>query len=313
MYGNGRFFQSLISHLLSTPYPEVISMGEKLFTELSKVIPKYVHRAHRKEYNMAIEKQMKQLATKLLGSTPVDESPSVTIVPLEFRNGEDYLIAHMLYGYTNHPLKQLHRFVHHLDTTTRELIKKTYLGERLTRRDRPGRALESGYTYTCDLFADYGTYKDLMRHRVNTQLRQPFSPLLGMIVPRDLQDAGFMGPVMECHEKVVKLYKEIYADLGEVAAYVTLHGNKVRWIMGFNDREAMHMLELRTTKQGHPQYRKLCQEIHKEIERIDPWRASVMNFVDHNSYESARGDSEARQRVKEKMLDEKFNSSQTNL
>jgi hypothetical protein len=76
--------------------------------------------------------------------------------------------------------------------------------------------------------------------------------------------------------------------------------------MGFNDREAMHMLELRTTKQGHPQYRKLCQEMHKEIEKIDSWRASIMNFVDHNSYDSARGDSEAKQRVKEQMLDEKY-------
>jgi thymidylate synthase ThyX len=71
----------------------------------------------------------------------------------------------------------------------------------------------------------------------------------------------------------------------------------------------MHMLELRTTKQGHPQYRKLCQEIHQEIQRVDPWRAGIMNFVDHNSYESARGDSEARQRVKEKMLDQKFKTS----
>jgi hypothetical protein len=46
--------------------------------------------------------------------------------------------------------------------------------------------------------------------------------------------------------------------------------------------------------------------MHAEIQKVDPWRASIMNFVDHNSYDSARGDSEARQRVKEKMLEEKF-------
>jgi hypothetical protein len=42
--------------------------------------------------------------------------------------------------------------------------------------------------------------------------------------------------------------------------------------------------------------------MHKAIEAMDPWRASVMNFVDHNAYDSARGDSEARQRVKERLL-----------
>ncbi len=306
MFGNGRFFQGLISHLLSTPYPEVVSMGHDLFEELSKLIPKYVHRAQVKRYNILIDQEMRVLVEEILQHLPLDSAPFVTLVPFELRNGEDFLLAHMLYGYTNHSLKQLHRFVRTLNESTRDRIKATYVGRRQTRRDRPGRALESGYTYTFDLFADYGTYKDLMRHRMNTQIRQIFTPEHGMIIPQDLIDAGFEEKIMICQEKVLGLYKILYANLGEVASYVTLHGNRVRWIMGFNDREAMHMLELRTTKQGHPQYRKLCQEMHKEISKVDPWRASIMNFVDHNSYESARGDSEARQRVKEQMLDEKY-------
>lgn len=306
MFGNGRFYQGLISHLLSTSYPEVVQIGEKLLKELSQIIPKYVHRAKRKEYNIAIDRAMKKLAQELLQNVPIDNAPSVTIVPLELRNSEDYLIAHMLYGYTAHSFKQIHRLVHRMNHLTRERIKTTYIGNRQTRRDRPGRALESGYTYTVDLFADYGTYKDLMRHRMNTQLRQVFTPKHGFIVPQDLQDMGFTQKIIDCHEKVLQLYNEMYPDVGEVASYVTLHGNKVRWLMGFNDREAMHMLELRTTKQGHPQYRKLCQEIHNEIKKVDPWRAGVMNFVDHNSYDSARGDSEARQRVKERTLDQKY-------
>ena len=308
MFGNGRFFQGLISHLLSTPYPEVTQMGENLLAELSKIIPKYVHRAKPKEYNMNIDFEMKKLTNELFGTVPIEESEPTVLVPFELRNGEDYLLAHMLYGYTKHSLKQIHRLVHSLNNETKERIKKTYIGKRVTRRDRPGRALEAGYTYTFDLFADYGTYKDLMRHRVNTQIRQMFTPEHGMIVPQDLEDAGFKNLIMICHQKVLQLYKEIYAELGEVASYVTLHGNKVRWLMGFNDREAMHMLELRTTKQGHPQYRKLCQLMHDEIKKAAPWRAEIMNFVDHNSYDSARGDSEARQRVKEKLLEQKFNS-----
>jgi hypothetical protein len=49
--------------------------------------------------------------------------------------------------------------------------------------------------------------------------------------------------------------------------------------------------------------------MHRVIESVHPWRAHMMNFVDHNSYDSARGDSEARQRVKEKLMDEKFGTS----
>lgn len=306
MFGNGRYFQMLISHLLSTPYPEVEQIGKNLFTELSKIMPEYVHRAKKKDYNIAIEKNMKDLVNKLLLGITAKENLSVAIVPWELIHTEEYLVANMLYAYSNLPLAQLYEIVKGMDKDTQQLIKKTYVGERQTRRDRPGRALESGYAYTVDLCADFGTYKDLMRHRMNTQMRQTFSPRMGMVVPQDLQDAGHADRIMQCHEKVLELYNEIYEDLGEVASYVALHGTRVRWVMGFNDREAMHMLELRTTKQGHPQYRKLCQQIHNEIKKIDPWRAEIMNFVDHNAYDSARGDSEARQRVKEKLLEEKY-------
>lgn len=309
MFGNGRYFQTLISHLYSTPYPEVVEIGQKTFTELSKIIPQYVRRAAKKDYTIAVEKAMQQLTKELLSTIKPDAADAVAIVPVEKVHNEISLVAHMLYAYSELSFVQVYSIVEKMDATTRERVKATYVGTRKTRRDRPGRAMEAGYTYTIDLFADYGTYKDLERHRMTTQLRQPFSPRHGLVVPRDIADAGFEATVLEVHDRVAKAYEAIFADLGEVASYVTLHGSRVRWIMGFNDREAMHLLELRTAKQGHPQYRKLCQQIHNAIAKIDPWRASIMQFVDHNDYDSARGDSEARQRVKERQLDEKFSKT----
>ncbi len=309
LYGNGRFFQTLISHLVSTPYPEVVAIGEKTTQELSKLIPQYVRRAKAKDYTIGVDKKMRALAVELFSGIEVEKNVApAQLVPFDRAVREEFLIAHMLYGYTLHSFEQIYELVKTLDKTVRDNVKSTYIGARETRRDRPGRALEAGYRYTFDLCADFGTYKDLMRHRMTTQLRQCFTPYLGMIVPVDLEDAGLKEKVLACHDKVLALYQKIESELGEVASYVVLHGHRVRWIMGMNDREAMHLLELRTTKQGHPQYRKLCQQMHAEIKKADPWRASIMNFVDQNSYDSARGDSEARQRVKEKMLEEKFHS-----
>ncbi len=307
LFGNGRFYQTLIAHLLTTPYAEVKDIGRSMFTELSKIIPKYIHRAKEKTYQQSIDAAMQLVASELVGMVKSDATSieSVALVPLDVRNTEEYLIATMLYAYTDRSLAELIRLAGTFDRGARDRIKAAYVGERASRRDRPGRALESGYTYTFDLTADFGTYKDLMRHRMSTQLRQAFSPLLGIVLPQDVQDAGFTEKIMACHERVVALYHKLVPVVGPSAAYVTLHGNRVRWIMGMNDRALMHMLELRTTKQGHPQYRKICQEIHRAIEKIDPWRASIMNFVDHNSYDSARGDSEARQRVKERLWEEK--------
>jgi hypothetical protein len=53
--------------------------------------------------------------------------------------------------------------------------------------------------------------------------------------------------------------------------------------MQLNAREAMHVLELRTTPQGHPVYRDVCQQMHRQIEERAGHRAiaEMMRFVDH--------------------------------
>ncbi len=303
LFGNGRFWQMLISHLLSTDFEETRELGNKVFTELSKVIPQYVSRASKRDYNISINQAMKKLVLNLFANVKIEDVGAVTLMSPEMRNTEEFLLANMLYPYAKHSFMQIYEQLKQMDEITKDEIKQTYIGNRKTRRDRPGRAFEAGYTYTVDLMADFGTYKDLMRHRMNTQQRQLFSPIHGMVVPEDVCSAGLESKIMRCHEQVLSLFNKLYQDLGEVACYVALHGSRTRWLMGFNDREAMHLLELRTTPQGHPQYRKLSQQIHNEIKKQYPWRAGVMQFVDHNNYQSARGDSEAKQRVKEKKLD----------
>ena len=40
---------------------------------------------------------------------------------------------------------------------------------------------------------------------------------------------------------------------------------RVRYVMQFNAREAMHLLELRSSPQGHPSYRRIALEMHRLI------------------------------------------------
>jgi hypothetical protein len=67
----------------------------------------------------------------------------------------------------------------------------------------------------------------------------------------------------------------------------------------------MHLIELRTTPQGHPSYRRLSQMLHKAVSARSAWRGEAMRFADHGDHFWSRGDSEARQRVKEAALEKK--------
>ena len=60
--------------------------------------------------------------------------------------------------------------------------------------------------------------------------------------------------------------------------------------MEMNAREAMHVIELRSAPQGHPAYRRVCQQMHRLIADVAGHRAvaDAMNFADHSQVELER-------------------------
>lgn len=328
VFGNGRFFQNVLTHCHSSPIDEVRDLAAKTQEQLAKIIPRYVQRAKPNAYAMATRADMATLASVLFAGVAPGEGDEVDLldrggaailkaltdgvvmhpdaVERAILDEEDNLMmAQMLYPYLTHSLRQIRAIVRDLPADKKELIRATYLGDRKTRRDRPGRALESGYPYTFDLITDFGTYKDLERHRMMTQQRQRFTPTLGFNMPEDLVRAGFEDKAQACVRKAVALYELLCADHPEAASYATLHGSRVRWTTGTNDRAEMHLIELRTTPQGHPSYRRICQLRHKAITARSAWRGEAMKFADHGEYFWSRADSEAKQRVKEAALETK--------
>jgi thymidylate synthase ThyX len=91
------------------------------------------------------------------------------------------------------------------------------------------------------------------------------------------------------------VYGQLAADgLADVAPYAVAMAYRVRFYMDMNAREAMHIIELRTTPQGHPSYRRICQLMHRAIADVAGHRAiaAAMQFADHSSVELERLQSE---------------------
>ena len=305
IFGNGRFFQGVISHLYTSDMPEANRLGEKTFKAASEVIPQYVRRAARSEYLVSLRRNMREAAQILSDAVPEKfTAPHVKL--LEPRDFLSSTLAAAYYPFANTSLEKLCQKTSALPEEEKRKLLAIAVGNRKTRRDRPGRGFEDGYPLTFDLVTNWGVYKDLMRHRMNTQERQLFTTKVGFDMPEHLSRAGFESKARECVERSDRLFDEMANSDPILAQYAVLHGNFTRWTIGMNAREAFHLLELRTTPQGHAQYRLIGQMMHDEIAKKYPWLAAAMNFVDHNSYESARGDAEAHQRVKERKLEEKF-------
>lgn len=301
---NGRAYQHMLTKLYSSDLPEVQIRAKAMHEELDNEIKLYVKRAKRDEYIVNTERNMRELAQEIFKEVvPLKEENKVRLMQ-ENEQFYDGIVASMLYKYAEHPLSQILDIVHKMTPENMELIIETYFGKRASRRDRPGRALEYGYPFVFDIQGDYGIFRDLHRQRMLTQERQLLSTRLGFVELDPLfAEIGALDEIKKCQDISSDLYEKIRASMGpEIAQYPVLYGFNIRFMQGFNLRSAQHYLELRTGKQGHPSYRKMCQEMAMEITKKIPLIKNALGFVDYNSYDSARADSEAAQRRKERNL-----------
>jgi thymidylate synthase ThyX len=69
----------------------------------------------------------------------------------------------------------------------------------------------------------------------------------------------------EAMRRSAALYDRLNVDYPEQAPYAVSMAYRMRYVMQFNAREAMHMLELRSSPQGHPSYRRVALEMHRLI------------------------------------------------
>ena len=73
------------------------------------------------------------------------------------------------------------------------------------------------------------------------------------------------------------------AGRAEVAPYALCLGYRLRYVLDMNAREAMHLIELRSGREGHPAYRAVAHALHAEIARVHPAVAAAMKFVDRDT------------------------------
>jgi len=286
IFASGQALESLIMHLLSDELVEAQETGKKLLAEARKVIPTFLERADKPErggamvaYRANTRKAVQELAIKLLPDNHAAISKPVTLNDVWPRNELD-IVADMLYEHSSLPLEQIREEVGKYTYDQKVEILKTYMGERLNRRHRPGRALEKAH-YSFDLMCDYGIFRDLQRHRMVDDLEwQILTPRYGYEVPPLVEEAGLTELFQRCFDISLDLYSQLQAaGYMTEAQYATLLGHKMRWKVTLNAREAFHVCELRTSPQGHPGYRKLVQQMYDAIAAVHPLIAGSMKFV----------------------------------
>lgn len=289
VFGNGRAFEYLINKLLVSDLKELNTLGEKTYAELSKVFPSFVKRS-KNEFGLELQNYFKSV------KIPKNyEAISQNNVPVKLINydadAEERILSKIIYFGSNLSMEDCLKNVKLLSLEERKKIILEYVGMRTNRRHKPLRAFENT-DYTFDLLVNFGAYRDLERHRILTQERQLLTTHYGYYVPKEIIDLGLDKKYKFALDEADKLYNKMTDFSREKAQYCVPLAYKLRWYFKFNLREAYHLLELRTIRQGHPDYRILCQQMFKEIQNVHPLLVEPMKYVDLNLYDFERLESE---------------------
>lgn len=305
--GNGRAFEYLLTILASSELEEEQDLASKIKKELDTTIKAFVRRADDK-YGKAFQNYLQQLK-KISRIVAKEIKPKIILgVRTQLVNYEsektaiDKIITSIIYEQSpSTSYNIIMQQVKKLSDEKKRKIISTFTKLRKNRRHRPSRAFESVY-YTFDLLNNFGMFRDFHRHRALTLERQLLTTDHGYNIPKEIKILGIEKDYRECMAKTKQTFDKIRTKYPEQGQYVVNFAYNYPYFMKFNLREACHLIELRTVPQGHIDYRRVAQQMFKEINRVHPHLSKIMKFVDLKEYDLERFESEKRSEEKRKNL-----------
>ncbi len=255
---------------------------EQLLRE-TPVCPTLVKYAEPSVYEMETRRELRQAATELMGSDPIDEVPAVTLLQPESLETE--LATTLLYPYCHFPYEQIRRRVEALSPSQRDEI--VALGARHRgQHDELLRAFCAGQSFRFDVLMDIGSYRDLHRHRRCTQFAQEFTTVHGFELPEEITAAELGGRFTQAMEHAESAASTLTTALesqsgnapqpepaGTVATeaqYLIPLAFRKRALFKMDFAEVVYIAELRTTPAGHRSYRNIAWQMYEAVAKRHP-------------------------------------------
>jgi thymidylate synthase ThyX len=290
IYATGQAYEQLIMRLLASPLPEARAFGDMAFDELQKVIPSFVKRVGMPDRGgawIAYLRELRERAAKGaerfgLGDRPDEDVSSVRLLRVD--GDEEDLIAACLYEASDLPEDELRNAIATMSPEERAAsLVKYAVGDRQNRRHKPGRGFEA-VRYRFEVTSDYGAFRDLQRHRMLTAQWQRLGCDLGAEVPEEVEEAGYADGFGEGLETSRAEWERLRGNgLLDEASYAVSLAYRIRYVLDLNAREAIHLIELRSGREGHPAYRAIALEMLDQIAEAHPAVAHLMKFADRET------------------------------
>lgn len=289
---NARALEGLLSKMFSSPLLEVRALAASMHRASLTVVPTLVKYAKENPYRMTLRDVVQDKLRTIYDPGPWDAfATNVVGQPVRLvHHDKDALerVALALAYDGSEPVVHVRGIIEALKHATRA-EREGILRAALARRgphDPACRAFEAT-SMTFELLLDYGAYRDLQRHRMLTPSTQRLTCRLGFETPMELSEFGFASTYARAMIDTVDAWERIEKHFPLEAQYAVPLGFRVRTLWTLNLREAIHVVELRSAKQGHASYRRIAQAMYRTLLHVHPWLEGLLR-VDLDDHALAR-------------------------
>ncbi|MBV8206023.1 MAG: FAD-dependent thymidylate synthase [Acidobacteria bacterium] len=300
---NARTLEAQIARLLSSSYPEVRELGQRLkgaanepacdfareaalqiaaeveaqnpaiaarirsaMAREVRVAPTLVKYAEPSEFESASRDELTRAAAELMGGAAFEPAPPVDLLD-ESEPFEIELATTLLYAHSLYRYRQIQARVQALSQPARREIIALGVKHRGAHDELP-RAFAAGQRFRFDITMDLGGFRDMHRHRRCIQVIQPFANGgLGYETPQEFVDAGlearFQAAMRRIGEAQCRLAS--HPASGAAATYLSPLAHRQRALFKMDFSEAVYIAELRTTPAGHYSYRRVAWEMYRTV------------------------------------------------
>lgn len=274
-FANGQALEYALCRSLRHPLGEIRLAAEDALRELQKVVPAFLRRlasdASREyqEYLSGRGRRVRQAAKELGLEAPVNRSErGVKLVEYD-ADGEDKVLAGLLYPEMHEQFTKILAKIKKMSPEEKEKFLARAIRGRIARWYKIPRAFELA-NLTFEITMNIGAWRDIHRHRMQTQMRQRWSIHHGYDLPNEITEAGLQGKFREAVEIAEAVFRKIEAADPDLAQYAVTLAHRLRFLQRQNLRAFFWEAELRTIPTGHPDYRKIEQEKVKLVRKIYP-------------------------------------------
>lgn len=235
----------------------------------AKALPTMLRYGHPSEYQNKTYEEFYQLAKDRIKTEEFPNRREATLY--DSVSPDQELLESLLYKVTPFDLASIREMLKQF--TSAEI--EGFVGLAYKHRGKHDRLLRESKRsqYIFEVSFDFGTFKDLHRHRNAIQIIKPFTALHGFDTPDVLSEMGYSEQYQAAMARSERVYWSLHEVNPKVAAYALPQAYRRRALFKMDDWETQYITELRSASASHFSIRELVWKIYEQYKAVAPARA----------------------------------------